>query len=128
MADDVKMDVVKAAVEGSVELTLSTGEAVTVRPLSLKVLRAIIEEINLEGGILEGIEIIPLLLKGPRHLALLCGKEVDWFEDLPIVDELLIAETVFDISQMEVVIKRFLALQERARNVTPEVPSPKLKR
>lgn len=123
-------DLVVAIIEGGKEIELSTGEKVKVRPLSLGVVRAMISELNSSGGIPRGLEaadiragldMIPFLLKVPTHLAKLCGKEPDWFEALPIIDELLIAETAFEVSMLEVVIPRFFGLVERGKGLATKL-------
>lgn len=106
-------DVVAAAVEGYEEITLSTGETLRVRPLNLKVLRALLREVNAGGGVKSGPGMVDTMLKAPAHLAELCGRKPDWFERLSLIDEITIVETIAKISQLEEVLPRFLALQKQ---------------
>ena len=62
-------DIVAAAIEGYEEITLSTGETLRVRPLNLKVLRALLREVNAAGGVKTGPGMVDTMLKAPAHLA-----------------------------------------------------------
>ena len=69
------------------------------------------------------VNAIPELMKLPALLGHICGHTEKWFARLPLDDELLIVETILDISDLERVLPRFFVLCRRIGNLNLTMPA-----